>query len=99
MQKQKRLVRFRTDSAHVAKWVRAAKSRQQDLSSFARDALDAAAIGLVTGVDLDRQLLILRSTVHAALSVRTDDQRRERIERVLAAIQSMLAREEISPDA
>jgi hypothetical protein len=95
---QKRIFRFRTDAAHVAKWGRAAKSRQQDLSAFARDAMDAAAIGLVTGLDLDRRLLALRSVVHAALSVRTDDQRRQRIERVLAHVQAMLSRED-APDA
>jgi hypothetical protein len=98
MQNRKQVFRFRTDAAHVAKWTRAAEARGQDLSAFTRDALDAAAIGLVTGIDLDRQLLALRSTVNAALSVRTDDQRRQRIERVLAHVQALIAREE-APDA
>jgi hypothetical protein len=97
MQK-KTLVRFRTDTAHVARWRRAAKSRQQDLSSFARDAMDAATIELVTGADLDRRLLAIRSLVNTAMSVRTVDQCRQRIERVLTHVQALLAREE-APDA
>jgi hypothetical protein len=93
-----RVVKFRTDTKSVAAWEQAARARQQTLSQFARDALDAATIELATGQDLDRRLIALRDLVHTALSVRTDEQRVQRIERVLAGIQAMLARETM-PDA
>jgi len=90
--------KFRTDTKGLSVWSKAAKARKQSLSEFARDSMNAAAAGLVTGEDLTRNLQVIRTTLNAAQAVRTDAQRNARIVVALSHINAMLRQQEIPND-
>jgi uncharacterized protein (DUF1778 family) len=73
-------------------WTRAAARQGKTLSSFVRDASDAAAIEMVDFAALDQCLRDMRESINAAMSVRTDEQRRTRLEEVLETINTILRR-------
>jgi hypothetical protein len=88
----KTLVRFRTMAHRKDVWTRAAARQGKTLSSFVRDASDAAAIEMVDFAALDGCLRSIRESINGAIGVRTDEQRRERLEEVLETINTIIRR-------
>jgi len=92
----RRMARFRTNAERMGVWDRVAADREQTFSEFARNALNAATVGLVDQEDLRRHLLQMRSILNACPQLRTDEQRMERVQMVLQHINRLLRYEPIN---
>jgi hypothetical protein len=75
----KTVVRLRSNSLHKGNWSKVARKLGLTLSEFIRRAADAASIEMVSTEDLDMRLRLVREAINAAMSVRTEVQRNQRL--------------------
>jgi hypothetical protein len=75
----KTVVRLRSNSLYKGNWSKVARRLGLTLSEFIRRAADAAAIEMVSTEDLDMRLRLVREAINAAMSVRTELQRNQRL--------------------
>lgn len=80
------MVRLRVDRRTVTTWQRKAKSRNENLSEFVRAATNAAVAELVTSNHWKQCLFDIRAPLNAALHLRTDEQKNQRIEAALESL-------------
>jgi post-segregation antitoxin (ccd killing protein) len=89
----KTVFRVRTDTNHVGDWSKIAKKRGQNTSAFARAAMDASAVRLVDESQWQEHLRDMRSSLNAALSVRTLEQSHQRVKEVVGDINRLIRKE------
>jgi DNA-binding phage protein len=89
----KTVFRIRTDTYRVGGWSKIAKKRGLSTSEFARTAMDASAVRLIDTSQLQEHLHDMRSTLNAALSVRTLEQSQERVQEVIDSINRLIRKE------
>jgi hypothetical protein len=89
----KTVFRVRTDTDQVGGWSKIAKRRGQSTSAFARVAMDASAVRLVDEGQWQEHLRDMRSTLNAALSVRTLEQSHQRVQEVVEDLNRLIRKE------
>jgi hypothetical protein len=89
--KQYRKFAFRTNAYEIAEWACAAAKQNKPLAAFIRDAAHRARAGM-SSAELNRHLVMMRSLLNAAMSVRTPDQKNQRIAAVRDHLTAMIHR-------
>jgi hypothetical protein len=89
----KTVFRIRTDTYSLCGWSKIATRRGLSTSAFARAAMDASAVRLIDTSQLQEHLHDMRSTLNAALSVRTIEQSQERVQEVIDLINRLIRKE------
>jgi hypothetical protein len=86
------VIRFRSNSRHKRKLSKAADKIGLTLSEFIRRSADAASIEMVSTEDLDMCLRHVREAINAAMSVRTELQRNQRLNDANSILNTIIRR-------
>jgi hypothetical protein len=84
------MVRIRVKPEEHDAWQRRSRELKKTLSAFLRAAAASSAAGIASSSDWRAVLLEARSAMNVALSVRTDEQKNQRILDAVAVINRLL---------